>query len=63
ADEVHIYQAPVLIGGRSAAGALGGLGVPSVREAARPAEPIRARRIGDGWFVQARLESCAIRRS
>jgi len=63
ADEVHIYQAPVLMGGQLAAGALGGLGVRSVREAVRPAEPIRARRIGQGWFVQARLGSCAIRRS
>jgi len=57
ADEFHIYQAPLLIGGRSATGALGGLGVPSVREALRLGEPIRARRIGDGWFVQARLRS------
>jgi diaminohydroxyphosphoribosylaminopyrimidine deaminase/5-amino-6-(5-phosphoribosylamino)uracil reductase len=55
ADEVHIYQAPLLMGGRSATGALGGLGVPAVREALRLTEPIQTRRIGDGWFVQARL--------
>jgi diaminohydroxyphosphoribosylaminopyrimidine deaminase/5-amino-6-(5-phosphoribosylamino)uracil reductase len=55
ADEVHIYQAPLLIGGQSAPAALAGRGVPCVREARCLPKSARISRVGSGWLIQARL--------
>jgi diaminohydroxyphosphoribosylaminopyrimidine deaminase/5-amino-6-(5-phosphoribosylamino)uracil reductase len=55
ADEVHIYQAPVLIGGQSAPAALAGHGAATLREGLRLTESAHSERIGDGWLIRARL--------
>jgi diaminohydroxyphosphoribosylaminopyrimidine deaminase/5-amino-6-(5-phosphoribosylamino)uracil reductase len=55
ADEAHIYIAPLLIGGREAPAALDGEGSERIADALRlsPTPPLR--RVGDGWFIRARL--------
>ncbi|MBN2445743.1 MAG: RibD family protein, partial [Phycisphaerae bacterium] len=55
ADEVHVYVAPVLIGGRDAVSPLHATGVRRIADAIRLDTTIRARRLGNGWFAQARL--------
>lgn len=63
ADEVQIYIAPVLIGGRRAVGALDGDGPPTIVEAARISMNARAdgapraalEPLGSGWVFHGRL--------
>jgi diaminohydroxyphosphoribosylaminopyrimidine deaminase/5-amino-6-(5-phosphoribosylamino)uracil reductase len=55
ADEIHVYLAPLLIGGQNAVGALEGLGPRSIEDAKRLHESSVLRRLGSGWFVRARL--------
>lgn len=55
ADELHIYIAPLLIGGRTAVGALDGAGPARLADAWRLPPDVRMRRLGHGWFLQARL--------
>ena len=57
ADELHVYIAPLLIGGRDAVGALDGLGSARIREALSLEQPGPMRRIGSGWLLQTRLHS------
>lgn len=54
ADEVHLYTAPLLLGGADAIGALHARGVERIRDAAR-LRMLESRRIGGGWFHRARL--------
>lgn len=56
ADEIQVYIAPLLVGGRDAVSALGGTGCESISQALRwpPETPLR--RLGKGWFLQARLK-------
>jgi diaminohydroxyphosphoribosylaminopyrimidine deaminase/5-amino-6-(5-phosphoribosylamino)uracil reductase len=54
-DEVHVYIAPLLIGGSRAPGALDGVGVPRVERASRLPKQATPRRLGQGWLIQARL--------
>jgi diaminohydroxyphosphoribosylaminopyrimidine deaminase/5-amino-6-(5-phosphoribosylamino)uracil reductase len=53
ADELHVYVAPLLIGGRDAVGALHGLGPEMLSGAWRPR--FETRRLGAGWLLRARL--------
>lgn len=54
-DEIQVYVAPVLIGGRQAVSALAGVGPRLVTNAVRlPADPEFVR-LGDGWFLNCRL--------
>jgi diaminohydroxyphosphoribosylaminopyrimidine deaminase/5-amino-6-(5-phosphoribosylamino)uracil reductase len=55
ADELHVYIAPKVIGGAAAVSAVAGVGAAAVPEALLPAGPPRLRRLGTGWFLQARL--------
>lgn len=56
-DELHMYVAPRLIGGKKATGALDGRGVNAVSDAAAALPPeARLRRLGSGWLLQARLD-------
>jgi diaminohydroxyphosphoribosylaminopyrimidine deaminase/5-amino-6-(5-phosphoribosylamino)uracil reductase len=57
ADELHIYVAPLLVGGRDAPGPLGGLGPRRVRDALRWPGPLRFIRLGDGGFVCLRTDT------
>lgn len=52
-DELQVYVAPVLIGGRDAVPALGAQGAATVREALRLPRDATVRRLGNGWFVRA----------
>ena len=54
-DELHIYTAPRLIGGRDALAAIGGVGPAAVANALQFAMPAQVRRLGDGWFLRALL--------
>jgi diaminohydroxyphosphoribosylaminopyrimidine deaminase/5-amino-6-(5-phosphoribosylamino)uracil reductase len=56
ADELHVYIAPLLIGGAAAVPALGATGPELVRDALRLPADTHVRRLGDGWFVRARLQ-------
>ncbi len=51
-DELHVYVAPRLIGGREAPGPLEGCGVRRVADAAGLPEP-RVRRLGSGWVIMS----------
>jgi diaminohydroxyphosphoribosylaminopyrimidine deaminase/5-amino-6-(5-phosphoribosylamino)uracil reductase len=53
ADELHVYSAPLLIGGAAAPGPLHGQGVRDVAAALRLKRP-SLRPMGAGWFFQAR---------
>jgi diaminohydroxyphosphoribosylaminopyrimidine deaminase/5-amino-6-(5-phosphoribosylamino)uracil reductase len=53
ADEYQIYIAPILIGGRQAAGPLGALGPQCIRDALCIEGAVRLTRLGNGWFVRA----------
>ncbi len=55
ADEVQIYIAPLLIGGHGAPAALDARGPARLADALRLPPGARLRRLGDGWFLQARL--------
>ena len=55
ADEIHVYVAPLLIGGRDAVSPLSGLGVETVARSPRLPADTTPRRIGAGWLFQARL--------
>lgn len=55
ADEVHVYLAPLLIGGDGAPGPIRGRGPALVSEALRLPAGYQIRPIGDGWFLRARL--------
>ncbi len=54
ADEVQIYVAPTLIGGKDAVGALHGVGAERVAAALRLSADAM-RRCGDGWFIAGRI--------
>lgn len=54
ADEIHVYLAGLLIGGRDATRALSARGVARVRDALRPRE-LELRPLGDGWFLRGLL--------
>ncbi|MBU0637553.1 MAG: bifunctional diaminohydroxyphosphoribosylaminopyrimidine deaminase/5-amino-6-(5-phosphoribosylamino)uracil reductase RibD [Planctomycetes bacterium] len=56
ADEVHIYMAPLLVGGVAAVNALNGRGVRTMAEALRLPAATRPRRLGAGWLIAARLD-------
>jgi diaminohydroxyphosphoribosylaminopyrimidine deaminase/5-amino-6-(5-phosphoribosylamino)uracil reductase len=60
ADELHIYQAPLLIGGADAPGPLGGRGVARVANAWRLPRDVRPRRLGDGQFIGVRMTDAAL---
>jgi diaminohydroxyphosphoribosylaminopyrimidine deaminase/5-amino-6-(5-phosphoribosylamino)uracil reductase len=53
ADEFHVYVAPLLIGGTAAPGPLHGEGVRDVAAALR-LKLLSMRRLGAGWYLQAR---------
>jgi diaminohydroxyphosphoribosylaminopyrimidine deaminase/5-amino-6-(5-phosphoribosylamino)uracil reductase len=57
ADEIHVYIAPLLIGGRHALGPLHGRGVATVARALRLLRTASPRRLGSGYFVAARVGS------
>jgi diaminohydroxyphosphoribosylaminopyrimidine deaminase/5-amino-6-(5-phosphoribosylamino)uracil reductase len=53
ADELHIYVAPLLVGGRAAPGPLQGAGAARIADAVRlPGAEVR--RVGDGVRIRAR---------
>ncbi|MGB9626869.1 MAG: bifunctional diaminohydroxyphosphoribosylaminopyrimidine deaminase/5-amino-6-(5-phosphoribosylamino)uracil reductase RibD, partial [Phycisphaerae bacterium] len=56
ADEAYVFVSPRIIGGRSAYGAIGGLGPARLSQAAR-AESVLCRRIGDDWLYRLRLSA------
>ena len=55
ADEVHVYLAPLLIGGAGAVSALGGRGAATISQAPRLPDAAQIKRLGAGWFIQTRL--------
>lgn len=55
ADEIHVYIAPLLIGGVAAIGALHANGPATVAEALRLPRPLTVRRVGTCSLVCARL--------
>ncbi|MGH9323879.1 MAG: RibD family protein, partial [Vicinamibacteria bacterium] len=55
ADRLVLYQAPTILGGRSARPSIGGEGVISATEAIRLRD-VRSTRLGDGWLLEAALE-------
>ena len=57
ADEVHIYLAPVLIGGRNAVSALDARGPATVSASLSLPTPMATRRLGRAWFLRVRCES------
>lgn len=54
ADEFHVYVAPLLIGGRSAAGPLNAEGVRAVAGAFHPPQTARLKPLGAGYFLHTR---------
>lgn len=54
-DELHVYLAPLLIGGQEAVGALEGQGPGYVRDAVKLPGSNKLVRIGSGWFLKTRL--------
>ncbi len=55
ADEIHVYIAPLLIGGNQAVSTLAGRGPATVHEALQLPDNVRLRRLGHGWFAHAKL--------
>jgi diaminohydroxyphosphoribosylaminopyrimidine deaminase/5-amino-6-(5-phosphoribosylamino)uracil reductase len=55
ADEIHVYIAPLLIGGREAVSALAARGAANLSDALTFPPDTLIRRVGAGWFVQARF--------
>ena len=55
ADEVHVYVAPLLVGGAAAVPALGAAGARTIRGAVDLAGRLTLRRLGSGWLGEARL--------
>ena len=55
ADELHVYIAPLLIGGRAAPGALNAQGVAQVAESLRLSGHATLQRLGDGCLLVARV--------
>lgn len=56
-DEVHLYLAPRLIGGAGALGPLHGAGPRTVAGGINLSGRAKLRALGNGWFLQARLQS------
>lgn len=56
ADELHVYVAPLLIGGTDATSAIEGIGPDTVRGALRLPDGTSLKRLGRGWLAQARLK-------
>ena len=56
-DEVHVYVAPLLIGGSQAISAIEGRGPATIRQALRLPETTIMKRLGSGWFAAAKLRS------
>lgn len=54
-DEIHLFIAPIIIGGQSAVPAIGGTGVELVKEAQR-LESLKVERLGRDIYVFGRLE-------
>jgi diaminohydroxyphosphoribosylaminopyrimidine deaminase/5-amino-6-(5-phosphoribosylamino)uracil reductase len=54
-DELHVYVAPLLIGGAGAPGALHADGPARLADAVRLADDTAIRRLGAGWLLEARL--------
>lgn len=61
ADELHVYIAPLLIGGRDAIHPLAAAGPARVSQAVRPAD-LMLQPLGDGWFAHARIAHDAAKR-
>lgn len=57
ADELHVYIAPLLIGGRDAVGALDAIGPKRVRNALQLPPETVLRRLGNGWLARAVLSN------
>ncbi len=55
ADEIHLYIAPLLIGGHNAPGPLHAAGAKRVANAIRLPHSLRPRPLGTGWLLQTRL--------
>ncbi len=55
ADELQVYLAPKLLGGREALGAIGGSGAALVKDATTLRGP-KMRPLGEGWFLRAALQ-------
>ena len=54
-DEIHVYVAPLLIGGRNAVRALAGKGPAKIKDALRLPNTPQPHRLGSGWLIQARI--------
>lgn len=54
-DEINFYQAPLLIGGLGAKGAIGGLGADRLSEAVR-LKPVTMEAIGPDWLIRAKID-------
>jgi diaminohydroxyphosphoribosylaminopyrimidine deaminase/5-amino-6-(5-phosphoribosylamino)uracil reductase len=54
ADELHVYVAPLLVGGSGALSALAGVGVGRLRDALRFDSAV-LRRLGGGWLLRTRI--------
>jgi len=61
-DELHVYIAPVLIGGTAALSPLHGTGVARVGQALRLPDDFRLTRLADGYFGCARVPTSPPRR-
>lgn len=59
ADELHVYVAPLLIGGRNAPGPLHQLGPALVANARRLTSELRLRKLGTGYFTSVLLTDTA----
>lgn len=57
ADEIHVYMAPLLIGGEQAVPAIGGRGAASVRQAVTLPRGAQWKRLGHGWALRERLST------
>ena len=55
-DELHLFIAPIIIGGRDAVPAVGGEGVKSIKEA-YGLRDMRVERLGEDIHVQGRLKT------
>jgi diaminohydroxyphosphoribosylaminopyrimidine deaminase/5-amino-6-(5-phosphoribosylamino)uracil reductase len=54
-DEIHLFIAPIIIGGQSAVPAIGGTGVELVKEAHR-LKNLKVERLGGDIYVFGRVE-------